>query len=153
MLRFLHFISEYFQWTTVLRTSVHFPNILMFSSLIFITNCATCFIYNKIIHCVLFFLLTCSSLLVHYNDNIITNVFDKIIIAFVFLNGLMLILTKENENIFIVFIVLTFLFVVFVYIYGYVNDKYVFDKNIEISKTYHVFMHLIASFGHHLIVL
>lgn len=153
MLRILYFIPEYFQWITVLRPSVYFPNILMFSSLIFITNCATCFIYNKIIHCVLFFLLTCSSLLVHYNDNIITNMFDKIVITFVFLNGLMLFLTKRNENIFIIFIVLTFLFVVFVYIYGYINNKYVFDKNNEISKTYHFLMHLIASFGHHLIVL
>ena len=125
-------------------------NILIFSSLIFITNCITCFIYKKNIHCILFFLLLCSSILVHYNDNIITNMFDKIVIGFIFLNGLILFLTKKNKNI---FIILTFLFVVYVYIYGYVNNKYVFDKNNQISKKYHFFMHLIGSIGHHLIVL
>jgi hypothetical protein len=125
-------------------------NILIFSSLIFITNCVTCFIYKKIILCILFFLLTCSSILVHYNNNIITNIFDKIIIGFIFLNGLKLFLTKKNKNI---FIILTFLFVVFVYGYGYINNKYIFDKNDKISKKYHFLMHLIGSIGHHLIVL
>lgn len=76
--------------------------------------------------------------------------FDKIVIGLIFLNGLILFLTKKNKKI---FIILTFLFVVFVYIYGYVNNKYVFDENIEISKKYHLLMHLIGSIGHHLIVL
>jgi len=125
-------------------------NILMFSSLIFITNCVTCFIYKKIIHCILFLVLTFSSILVHYNDNIITNIFDKIVIGFVFINGLVIFFNKSNKNI---FIVLTFLFVVFVYIYGYVSNKYVFDKDEQISKKYHFLMHLIGSIGHHLIVL
>jgi len=128
-------------------------NILIFSSLIFITNCVTCIIYEKIIHCILFFSLTCSSILVHYNDNIITNMFDKIVIGLIFLNGLILFLTKKNKLIFIIFILFTFLFVVFVYIYGYVNNKYVFDEDIEISKKYHLLMHLIGSIGHRLIVL
>jgi hypothetical protein len=123
-------------------------NILIFSSLIFITNCVTCFIYKKIIHCILFFSLTCSSIIVHYNDNIITNSFDKIVIGFIFLNGLRLFFTKKNK----IFIILTFLFVVFVYIWGYLHNKYVFDKNNEISKKYHCLMHLIGSIGHHLIV-
>ena len=122
----------------------------MFSSLIFITNCVTCFIYKKIIHCILFLVLTFSSILVHYNDNIITNIFDKIVIGFVFINGLVIFFNKSNKNI---FIVLTFLFVVFVYIYGYVSNKYVFDKDEQISKKYHFLMHLIGSIGHHLIVL
>lgn len=121
----------------------------MFSSLIFITNCVTCFIYKKIIHCILFIVLTFSSILVHYNDNIITNVSDKIIIGFIFINGLKLFLLKKNKNIFIIF---TFLFVVFVYIYGYINNKYVFDDNNIISKQYHILMHLIGSIGHHLLV-
>jgi len=125
-------------------------NILVFSSLIFITNCVTCFIYKKIIHCILFLILTCSSILVHYDDNIITNIFDKIVIIFVFINGLVIFFNNSNKNI---FIVLTFLFVVFVYIYGYVSNKYVFDKDDEISKKYHFLMHLIGSIGHHLIVL
>jgi hypothetical protein len=42
---------------------------------------------------------------------------------------------------------------VVVYIYGYMNNKYVFDENNEISKKYHLLMHLIGSIGHHLIVL
>jgi hypothetical protein len=79
--------------------------------------------------------------------------FDKIIIGLIFLNGLILFLTKKSKKIYIIFILLTFLFVVFVYIYGYVNNKYVFDENIEISKKYHLLMHLIGSIGHHLIVL
>ena len=74
----------------------------MFSSLIFITNCVTCFIYKKIIHCILFLVLTFSSILVHYNDNIITNIFDKIVIGFVFINGLVIFFNKSNKNIFIV---------------------------------------------------
>ena len=126
-------------------------NVLIFSSLIFISNSFTCFICNQIIHSVLFFLLTCTSITVHYNDNIITNVLDKIIIGFIFINGLILFLTKNNKNK-NVFIIFTFLFVVVVYIYGYINNKYVFDKNDQISKQYHLLMHLIGSIGHHLLV-
>ena len=125
-------------------------NILIFSSLIFITNCVTCFIYNNITHGILFFLLTCTSITVHYTDTMITNVSDKIVIGFVVMNGLRLFIMKENKNI---FIILTFLFVVFVYIYGYASKKYVFDENNEISKKYHLLMHFIGSIGHHLIVL
>ena len=101
-------------------------------------------------HGMLFFLLTCSSITVHYNDNMITNLLDKIVIGFIFMNGLRLFLMKENKSIFIVF---TFLFVVFVYIYGYANKKYVFDKNDKISKKYHLLMHLLGSIGYHLIVI
>jgi hypothetical protein len=102
----------------------------------------------------LFFLLTCSSVTVHYNDNMITNLLDKIVIGFIFVNGLRLFLMTENKSINkSIFIVLTFLFVVFVYIYGYANKKYVFDENDEISKKYHLLMHLLGSIGHHLIVI
>lgn len=140
--------SKYFNFYENIE-NVKGLNVLIFSSLIFISNCLTCFIYKEIIHSILFFLLTCTSIAVHYNDNIITNVLDKIIIGFIFMNGLKLFLLKKNKNIFIIF---TFLFVVFVYIYGYINNKYVFDNNNIISKQYHFLMHLIGSIGHHLLV-
>ena len=110
MLFLLRCTSENFQSPLVLRPSGDFPNILIFSSLIFMTNCVTCFICKNTTHFTLFFLLTCSSVLVHYNDNIITNILDKIVIGFVFANGLYLFVMKKNKNI---FVVLTFLFVLF----------------------------------------
>ena len=125
---------------------------LIFSSLVFITNVITCYYKKNFIHSFLFFLLTCSSVTVHCADNIITNTCDKIIIGLIIINGLFLFNKNKNKNKNII-IILTFLFVVFVYIYGYIKNKYVFDKNKNISNKYHLFMHLIGSLGHHLIII
>ena len=49
-------------------------------------------------------------------------------------------------------IVFTFLATIFLYVYGFFYNKFCFSEDLNIANTYHVLMHFIGSFGHHLIV-
>lgn len=104
----------------------------------------------------LFFLvLTITSLIVHNNDTIYTNLIDKIAILPVVIYGVYLLFQKMcAENAFTCFmIILTFLLAVYLYIYGYTNKTYCFSEDNGIAQTYHFILHLISSLGHHLIII
>lgn len=104
-------------------------------------------------------MLTITSIIVHTNDNIYTNIIDKIsVFCVVIYGGNMLwnkyLLCHEFENFIPTFIVVVaFSFCIFVYIYGYLKQNYCFHSQKCVADVYHALLHLISSFGHHLIIL
>ena len=128
-------------------------NILLFSSLIFITNIFTTFYKKYYEYCLLFIVLTVTSLIFHYNSNIYTNVLDKIfILAIVIYGSYMLYSKSSNEKVFsISIIVITFILCIFLFFYGYCTNNYCYDSDKCVVDRYHCLLHCIRSLGHHII--
>ena len=129
------------------------PNILIFSSLLFITNVISTLYKKYYLYSFLFGCLTITSLLFHTHTNIYTNLLDKMFVyAIVFYGGYMLYnkTTKENQ-VNVVLIVLSFLCCLFFFFYGYSINEYCYHPDKYIGDTYHCMLHLIGSFGHHMI--
>lgn len=130
-------------------------NLLMFSSLIFITNGATAFYKKYYIYSLLFILLTITAFMFHYDNNMMyTNILDKIFILAIVLYGMYILYGKKlsNSPYTTLMIVLTFLFVIFLFFYGYCVNDYCFHPDKHISNMYHCMLHIVSSFGHHLII-
>jgi len=129
-------------------------NILVLTSLLFLTNTISGLYNKKYLFAMLFLILTITSVIVHSNDNIYTNIIDKIVIIFVLIYGIYIIYTNFNKNVILaVFILLSALFCGYLYIYGFFVKKFVFNENISISRSYHLLMHFICSISNHLIIL
>jgi hypothetical protein len=130
-------------------------NILVLSSLIFITNMTTAFIYKKYIYSFLFLLLTITSVIYHSNANIYTHILDKIVIAFVVSYGAYKLYNKAQKKnyIFVVIVLLLFLLTIFLYIYGYFIKQFCFHNDKRIGSRYHCFLHCISSLAHHMIII
>ena len=130
-------------------------NPLIFSSLFFLTNALVAFLKKYYLYALLFLVLTITSLIFHTNNNIYTNLIDKIAILPVVIYGAYLLFQKMcAENAFTCFmIILTFLLAVYLYIYGYTNKTYCFSEDNGIGNAYHSILHLISSLGHHLIII
>lgn len=130
-------------------------NILVSSSLIFITNIITAFIYNYYVYSCLLFFLTLTSVTYHTNTNKYTNILDKIGIFLVVSYGIYTFSTKFTINNFIVIALVVVLFVAaqFIYIFGYYTKQFCFHTELCIGNKYHSLLHCISSLAHHLIVL
>ena len=134
-------------------------NILVYTSFIFLTNVITAFYREYYLYAFLFFMLTVTSVMVHTNDNIYTNIIDKMSVFCVVVYGGNMLWNKylvcdEFEYVIPTFIVVVaFAFCIFVYIYGYLQQNYCFHSQKCIADVYHSLLHLISSFGHHLIIL
>lgn len=158
-------------------------NLLFFSSFMFMTNVISAVYNNNYLYALLFGLLTISSLVVHSYDNIFTNIVDKFIIGLVVIYGGYVLWSRflclvqrardpatnsstgeacgglwnksdeTNNMIITIIIIVTFLFCVWVYVYGYKKQQYCFDPEKCIADKYHCLMHIIASIGHHLIII
>jgi len=128
-------------------------SILIFSSFIFITNVLSTFYKKNYIYCFLFVCLTITSLIFHYNANIYTNVLDKIfVLSIVFYGGYLLYNKATPDNQFnILLIVITFLSCIFLFFYGYYVKDYCYNPDKCVGDKYHCILHIISSFGHHLI--
>ena len=104
----------------------------------------------------LFFILTTTSLIVHYNDNVYTNSIDKIAVLSIILYGGYVLYNKirvgTNKWLLYLMIIITFLLCIYLYIYGFIIKKYCFYDEKSISQTYHFIMHCISSIGHHFII-
>lgn len=130
-------------------------NLLFFSSFIFITNAITAYYKNDIPYCILFASLTATSLTVHTNDNVYTNIIDKFVITCVVLYGAYRLTNKisPETQIFTLFlIVLTFLSNILLYLYGYYSNQFCFHPQKYIADQYHYYLHVLGSIGHHLIM-
>jgi hypothetical protein len=134
---------------------INLENILIFSSLCFITNIITTFINKDYIYCFLFILLVITSLIYHSNSNIYTYTFDRIVVIFVILYGAYNLYNKSDshKNICVIIVVILFLVILILYYYGYYMNKFCFHKNIRIANKYHSLLHLLSSVGHHLIII
>jgi len=130
-------------------------NLLFFTSFIFITNVISAVYKENHFYALLFGLLTISSLIVHTYDNKFTNIIDKFIIGSVVIYGGYVLWNKSDEtnNMIITIIVVAFLFCVWVYVYGYKKKQFCFNSEKCIADKYHCLMHIIASIGHHLIII
>ena len=127
--------------------------LLVFSSLIFMTNVVSTFYKKYYIYCLLFFCLTITSVIVHYNTNMWTKIIDKFFVLAVVLYGGWVLYNKTTpDNIIeVLVIVTTFLLCIYLYYYGYYVNDYCYHPDKRIGDKYHSLLHVISSFGHHLI--
>lgn len=130
------------------------PNILLFSSLFFITNIVTAFFKEEYLYSMFFLFLTITSLIFHSNNNIYTYTIDKIAIVLIVTYGSYILYNKRNENthLYFSFIMITFFACVYLYYYGFMCKKYCFCDDKCIAQKYHFLMHIIVSIGHHMII-
>ena len=132
------------------------PNLfLICTSLLFLTNVCHAVVRGYFVYAFLFMNLLVTSVVVHYQDTLGTNLVDKCSVFYVFLYGLYTLCRNASADnwVYTLIIVSTFLFVVWVYIYGFFNHKFVFDESKNVSVRYHGLMHAIGCFGHNMIML
>jgi hypothetical protein len=129
-------------------------SILLLSSLFFITNVITAFFNEYYLYSFLFCILTITSLIVHYNDNIYTNIIDKMAVLSIILYGSCVLYNKINIKKWIncLTIIITFIICIYLYVYGFFIKDYCFCNKTHIAKKYHFIMHIISSIGHHFII-
>ena len=132
--------------------SIKMLSTCFYSSFVFLTNCVTAIWTNDPIYFGMFFTLFITSLIVHSNYNIWTNILDKIPIMGVVSYGAYR-LSKKFHQTGSSFIPLTFIAVIFLYCYGYMTSSYCYDPDSEVASLYHSLLHGISSVGHHLIML
>jgi len=88
---------------------------------------------------------------------IVVNLLDKLVIFLIFLYGGYRLYEKRYMTWWgiakMCIIVSTCLFVVWVYCYGYLTGDLCFHPVKEIGAIYHVFMHIVGSLGHNMIML
>ena len=129
-------------------------NILILSSLFFITNAISTLYKKYYVYSFLFVCLTLSSLMFHTNTTIYTNIIDKCCITAVVVYGGYMLYNKHTQitpfNMFL--IVVTFLSCLFFFFYGYYVNDYCYHPDKYIGDMFHSMIHLISSFGHHLII-
>jgi hypothetical protein len=134
-------------------------NSCFFSSFFFLTNAIVAYIYEYYFYAMSFLSLTITSIIVHTNYNIYTNIIDKIAIFSIFSYGLFLFVVKVYtndtfyEHIMSVIIFLTFAATVYLYIYGYYTKSYCFCEDVNVGNLYHSLQHFISSIGHHLLTI
>lgn len=133
------------------------PN-TFYSSLLFLTNLAHNLFYENYVYAFAFMILTITSLFHHSNTTNLTYIIDKIAIIFVVLYGGYFFYNKclDIQNpikyVYAVVIVITFLSTMFLYYYGFQCKHYCFSLDEKVAQFYHVLMHFVSSFGHHLII-
>ena len=134
-------------------------NCCFYSSTIFLVNSIMAFYFNYYLYSFFFFILVITSLIVHSNNNIFTNIIDKISILSIVLYGGWLFYKKclqtidTKQIVYMISIVSTFLITIYLYYFGYLNTKYCFCEDKQTANIYHSLMHFVSSFGHILIVL
>ena len=129
-------------------------NILLFSSLFFITNILTAYYKKYYLYSFLFCILTLTSLIYHSNNNIYTNIIDKIAIISIVLYGAFTLYNKMNFNkcLNCLIILISFLTCIYLFYYGFITKQYCFNNNKCIANNYHSILHIISSIGHHFII-
>ena len=147
-------------------------SLCVYSSLIFLTNVLLALYYDHYLYAFLFLLLTITSVIHHKQSTEFEeykkciNIIDKIAVYCVIFYGGYIFYNKQKNtnsdsdsdsdspiNIKSIIIIITFLAVVFLYGYGYLKNNYSFHPSTDVSQMYHSLLHLISSFGHHLIII
>ena len=128
---------------------------LVMSSFIFITNSLTAYYFGYYLYSALFLFLTITSVIVHTENNYCTNIIDKFAVGFIVLYGGYMLSNKLTENTDIFYfsaIIITFLVSAYLYVYGFITGQYCFCSEVDKQNMYHTIMHMISSFGHHLVI-
>ena len=120
---------------------------LIYTSLLFISNGIHAFLKKRFLYSFLFFLLTLTSILFYSFPSIYTNIFDKVAILLVVSYGAYLFSFKHPFQQFVIFI--TFLFTIIFFFFGYFTKDFCYGPQ---GDDYHAALHAISSLGHHLII-
>ena len=121
---------------------------LIYSSLLFITNALHALYKKHYLYSFSFFLLSISSVLFYSFPSIYTNLFDKLFIFLVVLFGASLFIHKLLFQQLV--ISLSFLFTIFFFYFGYFTNSFCYGPY---GNDYHLALHFISSIGHHLILI
>ena len=136
--------------------------IVLLSSLLFITNVFTALYKCDFIYAALFALLTSTSIAFHSkNYRAFTFLMDKFAIySIVFYGGYSLYCLSWAHSyygyvgrIYIIATISTFVFCIWVFYYGYMTKSLCYHPNKLTGNSYHALLHLIGSIGHHMIIL
>jgi len=155
--------NVHFDEKNIIETKQIKHNCCFYSSLIFITNAVNAYYSGFLLYSLCFLFVTITSLFQHSTlCNLATTVIDKIACIFVFLTGGFVLFNKvidpnvANKKIKvgfdICFIMITVFLTFFLYYYGYLTNDYCYHTDPQIANIYHSYMHLIVSYGHHLIL-
>ena len=127
----------------------------VYTSFAFLTNALVAFVSGYPMYALLFATLFKTSILFRLYPSTVTFLFDKVAVnAVVGYGGYLLYQRLSELNlVWIVTIVSTFAVTVYLFYYGYMTNTYCYDKKKTTQLHYHSLLHLISSFGHHLIVL
>lgn len=124
--------------------------LLFYSSFVFLGNAATTFYKKYYLYAALFLGLTVTSLVLHWDPNPTKVRIDQIFVALIVLYGGYVFYNKLPANTYVAAaVVAAFLLTGYLYTYGFCTQQYCFHP--EHGDLYHCLLHLIASFGHHLI--
>ena len=133
-------------------------NILVFSSMIFMTNVVIAYWYEYYIYSAFFLLLMITSMWNHYCYTNNSYIFDKISVFMVVFYGGYLFYNKcanseEIQFIYTAIVISTFLASIYLYYGGYIFEKYCFHKDKAVADWFHITMHTLSSIGHHFIII
>ena len=81
---------------------------------------------------------------------------DKLAILIILIYTAYILLKKLRKSAnysILTFVFLTFFGVTYLYFYGYLTEKYCFDRDTEYSEVSHIFLHFLACIGHHAVLL
>ncbi len=121
------------------------------SSLFFLTNAFHALMIGEYLYGILFILLTMSSFVYHLKPTQDKQIIDKIFVYMVVAyGGYKLYKNFIYQNTFL--IIALFLSTVVLYHIGKETNTMCFHPDETIQQYYHVFMHFLASLGHHLII-
>lgn len=126
--------------------------LLFYSSFVFLGNAATTFYKKYYLYAALFLGLTLTSLVNHWAPTPTKTRVDQLFVAAVILCGGWVFYNKLPANRYLATaVVAAFLLTGYLYTYGFCAQKYCFHPDKCTGDRYHCLLHLIASFGHHLI--
>lgn len=133
----------------------------VYSSFVFLTNATLAYYFDYFMYSFLFIGLFATSVINHYYQTIMTNIIDKVSVGLVVVYGYNVFTSKcfeleiftWKQYILVLLILLTFVSTIHLYCYGYICKEYCFCPHIRTQQYYHIFMHCMASLGHHMIIL
>ena len=130
-------------------------NLLAYTSLCYLTNAIVALYLGYYLYAFLFFILTLTSVVHHSFYHTYTGFVDRMAVLSIILYGAYVMYKKKEVGELLLYglIVAAFLYGVWAYSYGFRCKRYCFDPDRSVSEWYHATLHVISSFGHHLIML
>ena len=123
-----------------------------YTSLFFLTNIYYLLDANDVIYLKSFIMLTLTSVIYHYTKIRYLGYIDKLAVYnIVFQGGIRLLKNYSKNTLITICVIFNFLSVIYLYVYGYMHNKFCFDK--EYHEFYHGILHFHSSIGHLLIIL
>ena len=111
-----------------------------YTSLFFLTNIYYLLDVNDIIYLKSFIMLTLTSVIYHYTKLRYLGYIDKVAVYnIIFQGGIRLLKNYSKSKLITICVIFNFLSVIYLYVYGYMYNKYSFDK--EYNEFYHGILH------------